>query len=305
MNEQTTVVTSNSIKQCNESPYGEHIVNPVEVPVGRAVDHPLLVVEGLRVTFRQGFRQKRLVAVDNVGLKIEKGTTLGLVGESGSGKSTIGNAILGLVRPDAGRISLGGRDITHADAKARRALSDHVQVVFQDPYGSFNPSRTVGQALAEPLQTQRGLTKTDIGIAIGDMLTSVGLRPSDASLYPASFSGGQRQRIAVARALITRPDLVICDEAVSALDLSTQAQVLNLLKDLQNELGMALLFISHDLAVVQYMAQEIVVLFNGQVVERGDADRICKSPSDPYTQRLVGATLIPDPSLRQRLPMGH
>lgn len=273
-----------------------------EIDPSDAAQTPLVDVLGLRVSFRQGGRRERMTAVDGVDLRIAAGSTLGLVGESGSGKSTIGNAILGLVQPDAGAIIFDGRDIAHAGREERRALSRRIQVVFQDPYGSFNPSRTVGQAVSEPWEVFGDVDRAEIRSRVGDMLTRVGLRASDADCYPVSFSGGQRQRIAVARALITGPELVVCDEAVSALDLSTQAQVLNLLRDLQQELGLTLLFISHDLSVVRYMSHEIVVLYRGRVVERGAPDQIYDAPSDPFTRRLVHAALEPDPARRFAAP---
>jgi peptide/nickel transport system ATP-binding protein len=259
-------------------------------------DVPVLELHNLTVSFARGFRKPPFVAVDDVSFRIAAGQTVGLVGESGSGKSTIGNAILGLVTPVAGSIEHDGRDITSASKEQRRRLGRDIQVVFQDPYGSFNPSRTVGQALAEPLRAHGEHGKDAARAAVGDMLSRVGLRPSDAERHPASFSGGQRQRIAVARALMTRPRVVVCDEAVSALDLSTQAQVLNLLRDLQDELGLALLFISHDLAVVRYMAHEVVVLQRGRVVEAGAADVLYERPREEYTRQLVAASPLPDPT---------
>jgi peptide/nickel transport system ATP-binding protein len=258
----------------------------------------LLKITDLRVEFPRGFRQDPFVAVDNVSLHIQPGETVGLVGESGSGKSTIGNAILGLVSPKSGSIRFHDEEIVGASSRVRQGLSEHIQVVFQDPYGSLNPSRTIGQTLAEPLLVHRNVGRAEARRQIGDMLERVGLIESDAAKYPAAFSGGQRQRIAVARALMLRPQLVVCDEAVSALDLSTQAQVLNLLKDLQEEMGMSLLFISHDLAVVRYMSRRIVVLYHGSVVEEGLADEIYEHPVEDYTRRLVAAAPVPDPERR-------
>ncbi|MFJ4208079.1 ATP-binding cassette domain-containing protein [Paenarthrobacter sp. NPDC089675] len=258
----------------------------------------LLEVSGLRVTYPQGFRRPDFNAVNGVDLEIGEGETIGLVGESGSGKSTIGNAVLGLAPVSGGSIRFDGKDISKAKPRQRRLLSEHMQVVFQDPYGSLNPSRTIGQTLAEPLRVHRDLSPTATRSEVSAMLERVGLRDSDAQRYPAAFSGGQRQRIAVARALMVRPKLVVCDEAVSALDLSTQAQVLNLLKDLQAEMGMSILFISHDLAVVRYMSSRIVVLYRGEVMERGTTRDIYASPTHPYTQKLVAAAPIPDPDRR-------
>lgn len=261
----------------------------------------LLEVKSLSVQFGQGFRRDPLVAVDDVSFTISRGETVGLVGESGSGKSTIGNAILGLVKASKGAIDFRGENIAAITARRRRELSRDIQVVFQDPYGSLNPSRTVGQTLSEPLMVHRKLTSVEIRHEIGEMLERVGLRAADAAKYPAAFSGGQRQRVAIARALMVRPELVVCDEAVSALDLSTQAQVLNLLKSLQGEFGMSLLFISHDLAVVRYMSHHIVVLHNARVVEEGSAHDVYATPREEYTRRLLSAAPLPDPARKLEL----
>lgn len=264
-------------------------------------DGPLLSVEDLVVEFPRGFRKEPLRAVNGVSFEIGRGETVGLVGESGSGKSTTGNAIIGLVKVTSGSIRFDGQEIHNASARQRRALSEHVQVVFQDPYGSLNPSRTVGQTLAEPMLVHRELRPSEARRQVGEMLERVGLQASDAAKYPAAFSGGQRQRIAVARALMLEPQLVVCDEAVSALDLSTQAQVLNLLRDLQADMGLSLLFISHDLAVVRYMSHRIVVLYHGEVVEQGSSHDIYSNPQETYTARLVAAAPAPDPSRRMEL----
>ncbi|HEY7596998.1 MAG TPA: ABC transporter ATP-binding protein [Actinophytocola sp.] len=245
----------------------------------------LLEIDDLRVEFAG-----RVRAVDGVSLRVGTGETLGLVGESGSGKSTVGNAVLGLVRPTGGRISLSGVDITHLTGAARRKVADRVQVVFQDPNGSLNPSRTVGSTLAEPLRVRRRLDRVAAGARVADALLRVGLAADAARRYPRQFSGGQRQRIAIARALVLEPDLVICDEPTSALDLSVQAQVLNLLLDLQRQLGMAYLFISHDIDVVEHMSHRVAVLKGGHVVEQGDAERVLREASHPYTRALLTAT---------------
>jgi ABC-type oligopeptide transport system ATPase subunit len=258
---------------------------------------PLLQISNLRVEFRQGFRRPPFVAVKDVDLEIGPGETVGLVGESGSGKSTTGNAVLGLVRPTSGSILFDGRDITRASGRQRRAVSEHMQVVFQDPYSSLNPSRTIAQTLAEPLLVHRpDSSPAAARNRISEMLEKVGLNAADAAKYPAAFSGGQRQRIAIARALMLSPKLVICDEAVSALDLSTQAQVLNQLRDLQKDMGLALLFISHDLAVVRYMSHRIVVLRDGEVMETGTSHAIYSDPQHPYTRQLLDASPVPEPA---------
>jgi peptide/nickel transport system ATP-binding protein len=251
---------------------------------------PLIEVEGLTVKYAQGGRRPPLTALDGVGLRLAEGETLGVVGESGSGKSTLGNAILGSVRPSEGTIRYRGEDITAITRARRRALTEHLQVVFQDPNGSLNPARTVRQTLEEPLLAhRRGLHKAERGDMIAYALEQVGLAASAADRYPGSFSGGQRQRIALARALMPQPDVVICDEAVSALDLSVQAQVLNLLRSLQEKLGLSYLFISHDLGVVRHVCDRVLVLWQGRVVECGDTDSVMEDPRHPYTRRLLAA----------------
>ena len=258
---------------------------------------PLLDVRDLSVDFpaRSGLGRRRVRAVRGVDLHIEVGETLGLVGESGSGKSTIGNAVLGLVPPAAGRIMLHGKEITRVPAAARRALATRIQVVFQDPYGSLNPSRTIGSTLAEPVRVHRGLSRANAAPLVTAALERVGLPVAAAGRYPAQFSGGQRQRIAIARALILEPELVICDEPTSALDLSVQAQILNLLLELQRDLGLAYLFISHDIDVVRHLAHRVVVLRDGEVVEHGPVGRVTTNPRHPYTQALLDA--VPDHAL--------
>jgi ABC-type glutathione transport system ATPase component len=267
---------------------------------------PLLNVHDLEVTF-PGSRRTAIRAVDRVSFHLSRGETLGLVGESGSGKSTIGNAILGLTRPSAGRISFHGTDITHARPRQRRELGRHLQVIFQDPYGSLNPYRTVGQTLAEPLklrrprgavvggQRSRRLRRDEAGAKVSDILGRVGMSVDAAHRYPGQFSGGQRQRIAIARALILQPELIICDEPTSALDLSVQAQILNLMLDLQQQLGLAYLFISHDLDVVRHMAHRVAVVHRGQIVEQGPTERVSDYPQHPYTKTLLAAVPLADP----------
>jgi oligopeptide/dipeptide ABC transporter ATP-binding protein len=254
----------------------------------------LLRIDGLDVEFRVG-RGKMLKASDNVSLVIRRGETVGLVGESGSGKSTIGAATLGLVPVKRGSITFRGEDITRATPSQRRAISAQLQVIFQDPYSSLNPARTIAQTLVEPLLVHRKLGRAEASEFVGEMLERVGLPRSAAGRYPAQFSGGQRQRIAIARALMVSPELVICDEAVSALDLSVQAQVLNVLLTLQKELGVSYLFISHDLSVVRHMCERIVVLYRGKIMEQGDAETIHSRPAHPYSQALLSASPIPNP----------
>jgi oligopeptide/dipeptide ABC transporter ATP-binding protein len=255
----------------------------------------LLDVENLTVRYRNRRRSAAVTAVDGISLRVRPGETLGLVGESGSGKTSVGHAILGLVPTTGGRISFDGQDITRADPRRRRSLSAHLQVIFQDPYSSLNPSRTIGQTLAEPFLVHKRLTGAGSAAQIRDMLARVGLAPDAVRRYPGEFSGGQRQRIAIARALMLSPKLVICDEAVSALDSSVQAQVLNLLRELQRQMSVSYLFISHDLDVVRHMCHRVMVLYRGRVAEHGPASAVCTAPAHPYTQALRAAAPVPDP----------
>lgn len=255
----------------------------------------LLDVRGLRIEFDLGRHRQPLRAVDDVDLTVAPGETVGLVGESGSGKTTIGKAVLGLTPVSAGTIVFDGADITHAGYRQRRTLSTHLQVVFQDPYSSLNPTRTVGQTLAEMLRVQGHMPADQTTDRVHRMLEKVGLDAEAAKRYPAQFSGGQRQRIAIARALMANPRLVICDEPVSALDLSVQAQVLNLLHELQDDLGLSYLFIAHDLAVVHHLSHRIVVLYRGRVMEQGPPDAVYHYPGHPYTRALLDAIPLQDP----------
>ncbi len=253
---------------------------------------PLLKIEGLVVNF--GTKRKPFHAVDVVDLEIAEGETVGLVGESGSGKSTIGRAVLGLNPVSQGKITFNGSDISHVHAKDRKDVAEHLQVVFQDPYSSLNPSLTVGEILSEPLMAKKAMSKEEARARIQELLGRVGL-PADAiDRYPSRFSGGQRQRIAIARALALSPKLVIGDEPVSALDLSTQAQVLNLLAELRGKSGLAYLFIAHDLAVVKHLSQRIVVLYRGRIMEEGKASEVYNNPKHPYTKALLAAAPVPD-----------
>jgi oligopeptide/dipeptide ABC transporter ATP-binding protein len=262
-------------------------------------DAPLLDVRDLTVEFHGGGRSLR--AVDGVSLSVAARETVGVVGESGSGKTTIGRVILGLTPVTAGSIVFAGDDITHAGHRERRRLSADLQVVFQDPYSSLNPSRTVGQTLSETLGVHAAeLSRAERAERVGSSLERVGLDAAAASRYPADFSGGQRQRIAIARALMVQPQLVVCDEPVSALDLSVQAQVLNLLRELQTEFGLSYLFIAHDLAVVRHLSHRIVVLYRGRIVEEGDADVVYDAPAHPYTRNLLEAAPVPDPEAQSR-----
>jgi len=260
---------------------------------------PLLEVRGLSVEFKGSRRRPSFRAVDDVSLTLGRRETLGVVGESGSGKSTLGRAILGMVPVHGGQLFFNGEEITDASPSRRRSLTAELQVIFQDPYSSLNPARTVGQTLSEGVRVHRKLSVTDIRERVGSMLERVGLPRDAASRYPARFSGGQRQRIAIARALMVEPRLVICDEPTSALDLSVQAQVLNLLLDLQEEFELSYLFIAHDLDVVRHLCDRVMVMRNGQVVEHGDTKSVTASPSTEYTKALLDAAPVPDPRLQR------
>lgn len=255
----------------------------------------LLEISALNVRYPRGRGQEPLAALTDVDLTIAAGETVSVVGESGSGKSTLGRAVLGTVTPASGRIRFEGEDIVGAPAGRRRALTARISVVFQDPHGSLNPVRTVAQTLEEPLLAHRSLSRRERRSQVGDALERVGLDAAAAARYPAQFSGGQLQRIAIARALMLSPRLLICDEAVSALDLSIQAQILNLLRRLQHELGVSYLFISHDIAVVRHISSRVAVLYRGQLLEAGTVSEVCDHPRHPYTQALLAAVPLPDP----------
>ena len=263
-------------------------------------EQPLLKVKDLKVAYPGvGWGSKPFVAVDGVTFDVQAGETVGLVGESGSGKSTIGRAILGLTPVESGEIVFAGHDIHQRDAATQRNVSKHLQVIFQDPYSSLNPARTVGRTMTEPLEIQGGLTKDKAIATVEDLLDSVGLPEDSADRYPPSFSGGQRQRIAIARSLSINPQLIICDEAVSALDLVTRAQVLNLLDDLQRDNGFAYLFIAHDLPIVTHVSQRTIVLYRGRIMEQGPAQAIHTNPLHPYSQMLLAAVPVPDPTVQK------
>ena len=237
-------------------------------------------------------------ALDGVSLRIEAGQSLGIVGESGSGKSTLARIVMALDTPTAGSVRLLGQDLRRLPREALRAARRDIQMVFQDPYGSLDPRQTVARIVAEPLAALDGAaagTRADRRAQAAEALVAVGLRASDLDKVPHEFSGGQRQRIAIARALITRPKLIVADEPVSALDVSVQAQVLNLMQDLQQRFGIAYLLISHDLAVVNHLCDEVVVLLKGQVVERGTPRQLFTAPAHPYTQALVAAVPRAEP----------
>lgn len=254
----------------------------------------LLSVQDLQVHFpvRGGWFERASVikAVDGVSFDIAEGRTLGLVGESGSGKSTVSRALLKLTPPTAGQAFYEGREILGLREREFRPLRKDMQMIFQDPVGSLNPRMKVGRIIDEPLSIHfRGLSRSERRDTVADLLRRVGLPEDAAGRYPHEFSGGQRQRIGIARALAVRPRFLICDEPVSALDVSVQAQILNLLKDLQDEFRLTYLFIAHDLAVVRHMSDEIAVMHLGKVVEQGSADEVCESPRHEYTRKLLSA----------------
>jgi ABC-type glutathione transport system ATPase component len=259
------------------------------------LSQPLLDVADLVVRFRSKKRfGASFQALNGISLRLAQGETLGLVGESGSGKTTIGRAILGLAPVASGSIRFDGRDITAASRRERRALSRDLQVVFQDPYSSLNPSRTIGDILSEPLSVQ-GVAGGEARARVQELLDRVHLPHDAMDRLPREFSGGQRQRIAIARALALKPRLIVCDEPVSALDLSTQARVLDLFLEIQRDTGVSYLFISHDLDVVRHVSHRVAVLYRGDLVEQGDAEQVTRVPQHPYTQRLLLASPVPDP----------
>jgi ABC-type glutathione transport system ATPase component len=234
-------------------------------------------------------------ALNGVSFTIEAGRSLGIVGESGSGKSTLARLVMALDRPTSGRVLMGGRDLHALPARELREARRDFQMVFQDPYGSLDPRMTVERIVTEPLVAAGGITGSERHKLATDVLASVGLRATDLGKYPHEFSGGQRQRIAIARALITRPKLIVADEPVSALDVSVQAQVLNLMRDLQGEFGVTYMLISHDLAVVDHLCDDVAVLWQGRIVEQGPPERLFRAAEHPYTQALLQAVPRAEP----------
>lgn len=265
---------------------------------------PLLAVTDLVKHFRtrSGFFsrvvQEPIRAVDGVSFTLGAGKSLGLVGESGSGKTTTGRAIMRLIEPTAGTIEVNGVDITHLSRSKMRQIRDQLQIVLQDPFASLDPRMRIEAILEEPLRYNTSLSSRDRQLKVADTLQRVGLNPDHSTRYPHEFSGGQRQRIGIARALILEPELLILDEPVSALDVSIQAQIINLLRDLQQDLGLSYLLIAHDLSVVRQICDEIAVMYLGKIVEHGTRDDVYGAPSHPYTQALLSAIPISNPRRR-------
>lgn len=244
-------------------------------------------------------RKQDLHAVSDLDMDLMPGKTLGVVGESGCGKTTLNRMLLLLDTPTTGAVLFNGADCAGLTPEARQEFRRAVQPVFQNPFSSLDPRMRVGQIIAEPLSTIPGMTRQAIALRVGEVLEAVGLKATDARRFPNEFSGGQRQRIAIARAIASKPKVLMLDEPVSSQDISIRAQILNILKDLQDEYGLGCIFISHDLATVRFMADDVIVMYLGRVVERGTARAICTSPSHPYTKALLAAALPPDPDAPQ------
>ena len=279
----------------------------MSVPTEPQADGALLTVSDLHKHFpvKKGILIERTVghvkAVDGVSFSVGEGRTLGLVGESGSGKSTTGYCVLQLLRPTSGSVRFEGKELTTLGREELRRMRREMQIVFQDPYSSLNPRMTVGDIVGEPLEVHGAGTRKSRRASVRQLLELVGFNPHFTNRYPHEFSGGQRQRIGIARALALNPRLIICDEPVSALDVSIQAQILNLLKDLQREFNLTYLFIAHDLAVVRAMSDDIAVMNKGKIVELGAADEIYRNPRNEYTKALLAAVPVPDPRrMRER-----
>ncbi len=269
------------------------------------VQELLVEVRGLKMWFpiRRGVLQRHVGdvrAVDGLDFDIYRGETLGLVGESGCGKSTTGRVLLQLYRPTAGTIRFGGKDLVKLPAEEMRRMRRQMQIIFQDPYASLNPRMTVGSIVSEPLEVHNIGSRAERQERVAELLGVVGLNPSFVSRYPHEFSGGQRQRIGIARALAVNPSFIVCDEPISALDVSIQAQVINLLEDLQATFGLTYLFIAHDLSVVRHIADRIAVMYLGKIMELAGRDELYRNPLHPYSRALLSAVPIPDPYVEEK-----
>jgi oligopeptide/dipeptide ABC transporter ATP-binding protein len=265
---------------------------------------PLVRVENLRKWFDAGKSQigkkETLRAVDDVSFAIQRGEVLGLVGESGCGKTTCGKTILRILNPSSGRIIFDGHDITELPMKQMEPFRRRMMVIYQDPFGSLDPRMTIGKTIAEPMIVHRTVPKSEWRDRVVELMNKVGLIPDQIDRYPHEFSGGQRQRIGIARALATNPDFIVADESVSALDVSIQAQIVNLLQDLQREFRITLLFIAHDLSIIKHISDRVAVMYLGRIVEMAQKKTLFDSPKHPYTQALLSAIPVPNPKLRKK-----
>ncbi len=283
----------------------------IEQPImNNEVEKPLLTVDGLKTHFaiKKGLFQRtvgHLKAVDGVSFTIQLGQTLGLVGESGCGKTTLARTLIRLIPQTAGKVTFDDIDVFTANKKQLKRLRSEVSMIFQDPYGSLNPRMTVGNIIGDPLKVHKSITGSELTDRVANLLSKVGMAPDHMNRYPHEFSGGQRQRVGVARALSLEPKLVVCDEPVSALDVSIQSQILNLLKDLQDEFGLTFLFIAHDLAVVEFFCDIVAVMYMGRIVERAAAEQLYQNPLHPYTKALISAIPQVDPSAARKNKVLH